>query len=471
MCTNGCCFQRLTFTTLVLISAVSCSRSLAQADAQFTGEAANDQAGGSVSGAGDVNGDGFDDLLVGAGDNSEGGEWTGAAYLVLGSATPTSLGLAAADAKFTGEILDGFAGSSVAGGGDVDGDGFDDMLVGSAWSHGEREGPGSVFLILGSPSPASIGLESADACVDAPEMGGVLSGPASAFLGDVNADGFDDLGFGFGDSAFLVLGAADPQSGSLASADAIFSGGPAAIPGGTKLVRAGDYDGDGLNDVLVVSPSNEEGGANAGCAWLIEGATGLGSVALSDVSVQFLGRRGDAVMVGAGGEDVNGDGFDDLVLGAPGNSDAAAGAGAAFLLLGESAPQAVDLGDGGIKFTGGAAGEYGGQAVAMAGDYDGDGFADFVIGAPGHGGEFAGGGFLVTGTADPVSESLSEAGILWVGAMESDYAGSAVAGAGDVNGDGLGDVLIGAPDNYAGGHRAGTAYLLAGQSLSKSGLP
>ncbi|MDP2307418.1 MAG: integrin alpha, partial [Pseudomonadota bacterium] len=97
---------------------------------QYTGEAANDFAGWSVSGAGDVNGDGYDDMLVGALYNSDGpGSYAGAAYLLLGSAAPASASLSTA-IQYTGEAANDTAGSSVSGAGDVNGDGYDDVLVG-----------------------------------------------------------------------------------------------------------------------------------------------------------------------------------------------------------------------------------------------------------------------------------------------------------------------------------------------------
>jgi len=123
---------------------------LAQADAVFLGEAPLDWAGHSLDGAGDVNGDGLDDLFIAAPYNDEADSQAGAQYLVYGTPSGT-IDLANADAKFLGEMIDDEAGMSVAGAGDVDGDGYDDLLVGSGYQDAGMTMSGAVYLILGGP--------------------------------------------------------------------------------------------------------------------------------------------------------------------------------------------------------------------------------------------------------------------------------------------------------------------------------
>jgi hypothetical protein len=130
------------------LGCVPASGSLSAADATYTGEAAYDYAGYSVSGAGDVDGDGFDDLLVGARYNDANGIDAGAAYLVLGSATPGDLTLSAADAKYSGEAAYDYAGYSVSGAGDVDGDGLDDLVVGAYGDDAGGASAGAAYLVL-----------------------------------------------------------------------------------------------------------------------------------------------------------------------------------------------------------------------------------------------------------------------------------------------------------------------------------
>ena len=122
---------------------------LSVADAKFIGEDANDQAGFSVASAGDVNGDGYDDLLVGALYDDDGGSQAGAAYLIFGPVTG-DFDLSAADAKFIGEAASDYAGISVASAGDVNGDGYDDLLVGAYGDDDGGTNAGAAYILYGS---------------------------------------------------------------------------------------------------------------------------------------------------------------------------------------------------------------------------------------------------------------------------------------------------------------------------------
>ncbi|HOU13350.1 MAG TPA: integrin alpha [Anaerolineae bacterium] len=164
---------------LVLGSANPSNIPLSAADAVYTGEASSNYAGDSVAGAGDVNGDGYADLLIGAY-----GSATGRAYLVLGNASPGSINLADADAIYTGEASGDSAGDSVAGAGDVNGDGYADLLVGTP---GYSSNTGCAYLVLGSASPGDITLSAADAIYTG-EGTGNFTGNSVAGAGDVNGD-------------------------------------------------------------------------------------------------------------------------------------------------------------------------------------------------------------------------------------------------------------------------------------------
>ena len=122
--------------------------SAAAVDAMLIGENDTDEAGASVSGAGDVDGDGFDDLLVSASNEDSGGPGAGAAYLVLGPITG-DLDLSEADAKLLGEIDNDNAGYAVSGAGDVDGDGLDDLLIGTPENDAGGTQAGAAYLWLG----------------------------------------------------------------------------------------------------------------------------------------------------------------------------------------------------------------------------------------------------------------------------------------------------------------------------------
>jgi hypothetical protein len=199
---------------------------------RLDGETAGDEAGIAVAGAGDVDGDGFDDFLVGAHEESSGGAKAGAAYLLYGSGErlPPSRSLSAAAARLTGEAAYDRAGSAVAAAGDVNGDGFGDVIVGASLHNGPSTDSGAAYLLHG-PFYGAIPLSLADAKL-VPEPGYTYAGAAVAGTGDVDGDGFDDLAIGArghdahgvdAGAAWLVYG---PATGAvdLGLADATFLG-------------------------------------------------------------------------------------------------------------------------------------------------------------------------------------------------------------------------------------------------------
>ena len=256
---------------------VTTSRSAGEADALRYGEAASDNAGTALSDAGDLNGDGVGDLLVGAMHLDHGAATdAGGVYVLLGPLTGTS-SLGDADARLLGEDPFDYAGVSAAGPGDVDGDGLDDVLVGAACH---------------------------------------------------------DLGVGNEGVAYLVLG---PVSGdqSLATAHARFEGEQHSDQAGQVLGRAGDLDDDGRADVLLSSFRQGAGGVQAGAIWLLTGPLS-GTVALAEQSGKLIGdAAGDRAGVSlSGGQDLDQDGLLDLVIGAPGSDRGGAESGAAAVVSG-----------------------------------------------------------------------------------------------------------------------------------------
>ncbi len=452
------------------------------ASVKFVGEAARDQAGQPVSGAGDVNGDGFDDLIVGAELNDAGGPNAGAAYLVYGSPTRLSgsVDLSTADAKFVGEEMTDYAGASVAGAGDVNGDGFDDLIVGARMNDAAATNAGAAYLIYGSAGGPSgtIDLSAADAKFVGEEAGDE-AGISVSGAGDVNGDGFDDLivgafGHGVGGAAYLIYGSSGGPVGEidLSAADAKFLGEGPADSAGWSVSGAGDVNGDGFDDLIIGAFCNSSGHFRNGAVYLIYGSAigPSGTIDLSAADAKFTGEWIEDYAgrrVSRAG-DVNNDGFDEIVVGAYLNDAGGTDSGAAYLFYGSPSGLygTIDLSTADAKFVGEEPGDGAGLPVAGAGDLNGDGFGDLVVCAVANdgGGEDGGAAYVIYGSAGGPSGiiDLSTADARLVGERAGDSAGCSAAGAADVNGDGLDDLMIGAYGNDAGGTISGAAYLIYG---------
>lgn len=444
---------------------------LADADLQFTGESEGDRSGGAISSAGDVDADGYDDILVAAG-----GYYSslGAAYLIRGGPSLASSSLADADARYTGDSGD-YAGNAVAGAGDINRDGYADLLIGAS-SAPLSTNEGSIFVILGGPKPASMSLESADALISGARASD-RAGSAVSGAGDVNGDGFDDMLIGAqyvhghaasSGAAYLVLGRRTPGSISLSRADGSFSGEAYADYAGGSVAGAGDVDGDGLHDLLIGASHADASRTDSGAAYVVLGSTALTSPSLSESDARFDGEgsseyAGTAV---AGANDVDGDGYDDMLVGAPYNDEAGSNAGSAYLVLGGLSLASMSLSLADATYTGENEDDFAGAAVAGAGDVDGDGQADILVGAPfcAEAGYRSGASYLVRGGPTPASLSLTDADARFVGESGGDYSGASVSSAGDVDANGWSDLLIAAylRDDGPRSEEAGVTYLILG---------
>jgi len=430
--------------------------SLSAADARLLGQGADDAAGISAAGAGDVNGDGNDDILVGAYQYMSQGP--GKAYLVLGPVTG-NMSLAAADAVLVGEDTFDRAGAAVAGGGDVNGDGFDDVLVG-ATDHGDAW-HGAAYLVLG-PMAGTISLANADAALVGDDLGRLGN---SVSLGDLDDDGRADLVVGgaeeFDDdgAVYVVDG---PASGTIptATADARFMGG-ATDHLGISVSAAGDVNNDGRDDLLM--GARFAGAQSRGVTYLAYGpVAGIQPVDTADAAFEGENGQDFAGSAVAIVQDVNGDGFDDMLIGALNNHDGGNLAGAAYLVHGPKSG-VISLTSAEAQFMGGAPEHRAGASVSGAGDVDGDGLGDLLIGATGYdaGGAFQGAAHLIYGpAAGNVDLALADATL--EGEAPEDAAGYAVASAGDLDGDGYDDLLVTAPNHDGAGSNAGAAYVIYG---------
>ena len=453
------------------------NRSLSLADYTFVGETEDDAAGNSVASAGDVDGDGLPDFLVGAWKSDAGGEDAGMVYLILGASLDDSrdVDLSLADYRFVGEYAGDNFGKDVSSAGDVDGDGLDDILIGAYKHDALSFNAGKTYLILGASlgSIRDIDASLADySFIDETNQGYIGHSVSSA--GDVDGDGLDDLLIGAPGSyvngmAYLILGASLGATSELdlTDSDYRFVGEDNRNDfAGGSVSRAGDVDGDGLDDLLIGAPYNADGdsGGGSGKTYLLLGAN-LGSdseIELADADYRLVGEmRGDysGFSVSDAG-DVDGDGLDDILVGAFGSHDLS---GKTYLLLGASlgSTSVIDLSTADYTFRGEKAGDYTGLALSGAGDVDGDGLDDILLSALGRD-DFSGKSYLILGASlGSASEiDLSLADYTFESENAGDGAGASVAGVGDVNGDGRDDLLIGASSNDEGGDAAGKAYLI-----------
>jgi len=428
------------------------------ADAQLESNQANAQLGTSVAGAGDVNGDGFADVIVGAMtyDNGESNE--GAAFVYFGGAGAFNT---TADALLESNDMNAQLGYSVAGAGDVNGDGFADVIVGARFYDNGQVNEGAAFVYFGGAGASNT---TANAQLESNQADAWL-GFSVAGAGDVNGDGFADVivGATLYDNGQIDEGAAFVYFGGAGAfnltADAQLETNQAAAVLGFSVAGAGDVNGDGFADVIVGAPvyDNDLFNENEGAAFIYFGGAGAFNSTADAllVSNQISADMGASV---AGAGDINGDGFADMIVGAPGYDNGQIDEGAAFIYFG---------GAGALNSTADAQLETNqqdaslGRSVAGAGDVNGDGFADVIVGATlyDNGQSSEGAAFVYFGGAGAFSTT---ADALLESNQVSAELGWSVAGAGDVNGDGFADVIVGARLYDNGESNEGAAFVYFG---------
>jgi len=446
--------------------------SLGLATTQITGEESRDQIGNAIAAAGDVDGDGHPDLLVDAQFSDLGGDNSGAAYLIRGPLPSGELGLEDADAVLVGEFVEDQLGTVLAGVGDLNEDGMDDLLLTATHSHTGGTLAGTAYLVLG-PISGTVSLVDADAQIPGNDHGMFL-GRAAAAISDVDDDGGHDLALGApggGGTTGLIAVVSGASTGVIDLDLAALSLLPGIAPGdglGTSLAAV-DLTGDGFTTLVAGAPGRAPGGSDATGVVYGFNLPLVSDPEDADWTVHGI-EDGDLLGITVTGVgDLDGDGHPDLVFGASGSDDAMEDAGAAYIFLGgldgDVFAWAADA-----VLLGGAAGDALGAVVSPAGDLDSDGLPDLALGAPTHSPDstltsHAGRVYIFSGdvrgtiSADTGAES-------WVnGEASDDEAGHSMATLGDTNDDGYDDLLIGAPYHDAAGPNAGAVYLLLGGEL------
>jgi hypothetical protein len=423
---------------------------------------------GSVMDAGfDLDGDGVPDMAFGTPmDFEDLPDETnrGRVYIFFGTtvAAPGDFDVALdADAVIVGATDEMRLGRVVAGHGDIDGDGLDDLIVGSSTQM-------ETWVFFG----ATLALGGTFTTDDADRVLAAQVPECVHYVGDVDGDGRDDI---------LLANTLNSMAGNVAGRTFLISGmsladateplsvfqGYASFPGegpaqasGCASGPAGDVDGDGLMDIMIGTQGNSEGGGpNAGKISFFTGASLLaaegGLTFLTDADWRFLGEAGDdrlgTDMAAIG--DFDGDLRTDFVFSARNNDESGDDAGKTYLFLAETLqtknPEPSTF-EGDLNLLGEAPFDKSGTAVSALGDVDGDGLPDFAIGAPRNdrGGKDAGSAYVIESrliAAGGGSLGLSAAAGILSGNQANSRFGDQLVGAGDVDGDGFSDLLVGAP--------------------------
>jgi hypothetical protein len=470
-----------------------------------------DHAGISVSSAGDINNDGIDDFIIGAyWSDPDGRNKAGSVFVIYGSNSfPAHIDLARLSPMqgfmISGVADEDYAGISVSSAGDVNHDGINDIIIGAdGVDITGGVDAGAAYIIFGSDTP----FDNIDLADLSSKRGFVLygisagdyTGVSVSGAGDINSDGIDDfiVGAHFADPydrtdagiAYVVFGSNKPFINIDLSRLAIrkqgfqISGEAPNDHAGRSVSAAGDINHDGIDDLIIGAFNTSYAGRiSAGVVYGIYGSnTTFADIDLANFTFaqgfKGYGNAGDHVGTSISGVgDINGDGIDDFIISAREASPAGIRhAGAAYVKYGSKTISAnIDLANMGLTQGFGIFGcithEYAGFSVSRAGDINNDGLNDVIVGviyASPAGRYRAGASYIVYGSNDLTNVDLCnlspERGAMISGGAVDDIA-SVVSSAGDVNHDGINDIIIGAYwSKPAGRVEAGASYIIFGSS-------
>ena len=498
---------------LVLVDAINISlKTLGNDGLVLTGEVANNAAGLSVATAGDINGDGLIDFIIGATGASSN---KGKSYVVFGKPNWSGVStlnlsvIAAGSGGFVlnGEVANAQSGGSVSVIGDINGDGYSDFIIGASYTAISAQGdPGKSYVVFGKSNWSGVSTLNLSE-IAAGSGGFVLNGQATgdhsgwsvSTAGDVNGDGYADFIIGAhgansnAGKSYVVFGKPDWSGVSTLNLSEIAAGSGGFVLNGESsndntgwsIATAGDVNGDGYADFMVGAK-----GANssAGKSYVVFGKPNWSGVSALNLSVIAAGSGGFVLNGVAAGDnsgysvatagDINGDGYADFIIGAKGINSSA---GKSYVVFGKanwSGISALNLsliaaGSGGFVVNGETASDNSGYSVATAGDINADGYADFIVGARGANSS-AGKSYVVFGRASWSGVSALNLGVVAQGSggfvvkgeATNDSSGNSVATASDVNGDGFVDLIVGAPGANS---NAGKGYIIFGGTRFISG--
>ncbi len=429
-----------------------CTGDLLSTDALLLGENSLDEAGYSADPLGDIDGDGYVDLAVGARSRDSDLSDAGAVYVLLGPVVG-EVELADAWATWEGEVADGRAGRALDGGPDVDGDGVPDLLLSAPNYSDSSSAIGAAYILtagqlvdggstdmsnawhrwLGPQAFAYLGVQVHLTDIDGDDAGDALLGATSV---DTNGNNAGAAYLYWGP---IAQGETDLRDGDW---DTRFLGESASDQMGDRFDADGDLDGDGIGDVIFGVSRSSASAASAGAVYIVADVPD-GDLDLADADARLHGvASGDQLgaFVHAAG-DHDGDGRDDLMAGAPGNDEVGLGAGVAYLVHGRADLSSFDgqaIGDvADLVVLGSDSGTALGAEGIGDGDHDGDGELDLVIGAPW---ESAGSALLFLG---PLTGTVSaeDADAAWTGDATTDGVGQLLSYGGNLV-DGDADAIV-----------------------------
>ncbi len=409
---------------------------------KLDGENNGDWSGVSVSAAGDFNVDGYDDLIIGA-HNYPGGVGKGRSYVVFGGAGVGSSGIFSLSSlngtngfKLDGEDNNDQSGAFINADGDISGDGYNDLIIG-AWGYLGGGGKGRSYVVFGGSGIGSGGLASLSSLngitgfkLDG-ENNGDYSAVSPSIVGDISGDGYDDLLIGadrylagsLKGRSYLVFGGPGVGNSSLFNLSSLNGANGFKLDGennndwsGHSISKAGDINGDGHADIIIDAYGYPKGNYT-GRSYVVFGGQEVGSKGVFNLSS----------LNGANGFKLDGENNNDYN------------------------------------------GNLGNKFISAAGDINGDGYGDVVIGVYGYpGGNSKGRSYILFGGYQVGSRgtiALSSfdgiSGFIIDGENNNDYSGISVSAAGDINGDGVADLIIGAY-GYPGGSNRGRSYVIFG---------
>ncbi|MCW2410813.1 MULTISPECIES: Ig-like domain-containing protein [unclassified Sphingobium] len=489
-----------TYTVNAVVEASALNQASASVGFAFYGSSSNEFVGNSIDYAGDVNGDGYGDFIVGS---MATGNWA-RAYVIYGG--PTNLNGAYNVNQLTvsnntlGFYISAsqgneYAGHSVSNAGDVNGDGLNDLLVGAWGRDNGNDLAGGAYIVYGKTGGTFVDLAALPGAVGATKSNGFVligsntdgrAGISVSVAGDINGDGYadflvgahqQDVGsaneagrvyvvYGRSNNSTIDLSALTAASNSLGF---MVEGSSTSDQLGLSVSDAGDVNGDGLSDFIVSAFTADTPGSNSGAAYVVFGQTGINGASLN-VSALTAATNTRGFMISgssagdqtglavAGSGDINGDGLSDLALAATYADTSASNPGKFYIVFGKS--DGASVGASALSVAGntlgfvinGSSADDNASSISVIGDVNGDGLADLLVGSQvsdSNGQLDAGKAYVVFGKTDSSTVELSALSVagntqgfaIHESGQASAFLGKSVS-AGDLNGDGLVDLMI-----------------------------